>query len=198
MNYHYTYAKGPNGALTLPLGAVTAEIIGGPYAYAAARPEVADFRVKLAPEVKGSSELVLPIKDFSTPDPAQAHDAVIWTLRQLMAGNRVYVGCMGGFGRTGLFLALLTKVAMEYERKFGANDDWAYEDPVEYVRRHYVRQAVETKGQEDFVDQFHASTAARLIRHLQPVPAPLWIRVRAYLRGMSRRLTGVLTRATGA
>ena len=58
------------------------------------------------------------------------------------------VGCLGGQGRTGLFLALLAKV-------------WGIADPVKYVRRVYLRRAVETRDQEEWVADFEASGLRR-------------------------------------
>ena len=53
----------------------------------------------------------------------------------------MWVGCQGGWGRTGLFLALMAKVCGE------AN-------PVSYVRHHYSPRAVETNEQMDYVRKF--------------------------------------------
>lgn len=198
MNYYQystPFAATPNGTFDLKLGAVFATIIGGPYAYAAAHPTVADVRVKLAPEVKGECEVLLPIRDFSIPNEDQAYNAVHTVLMELMEGSSLYVGCMGGFGRTGLFLALLVKAAQEYEILYGRNADWAHEDPVEFVRSRYVKRAVETVEQEDFVAAFNPRAAVQIIRSMQPVPLSRWVRIRAIFRDLARRASAVFSRA---
>jgi protein-tyrosine phosphatase len=57
--------------------------------------------------------------------------------------ERVEVGCMGGRGRTGTALACLAVL-----------DGVPAELAVEYVRRHYHRDAVETQEQRQFVAEF--------------------------------------------
>lgn len=61
------------------------------------------------------------------------------------SGWKVEVGCIGGHGRTGTFLACLAVLA-------GVPAELA----VAYVRKEYCKHAVETKEQEFFVIQFDA------------------------------------------
>jgi protein-tyrosine phosphatase len=58
-----------------------------------------------------------------------------------LTGKDVYIGCQGGWGRTGLFLALLAKTC-------------GVENPIMYVRQNYARTAVETPAQEKYVRDF--------------------------------------------
>jgi hypothetical protein len=62
---------------------------------------------------------------------------------QRSAAERVEVGCMGGLGRTGTALACIAVL-----------DGVPPGAAVEYVRRHYLPQAVETADQEGFVAGF--------------------------------------------
>jgi protein-tyrosine phosphatase len=92
-------------------------------------------------------DVSLPIHDFSTPAEEQTPDveyAIREALSAALSGKRVWVGCMGGWGRTGLFLALLAKTC-------------GVADPVGYVRSHYSPRAVETKEQARYVDWFDVS-----------------------------------------
>ena len=92
-------------------------------------------RAERAPS--GRYNVHLPIHDFSVPSPDQQDEvelALRETLEALLDGKKVYVGCMGGWGRTGLFLALLAKVC-------------GVEEPVTYVRENYSSRAVETAEQ---------------------------------------------------
>lgn len=116
----------------------TGIVVGGPY-----RAKAEYFRefwgIKLAPEVSDNANVAIRIKDFGVPeDPEnflrEAEDAVVRVLR----GDRVYVGCGAGQGRTGMFLALMAKIC---GRPF----------PIEYVRAKYNDKAVETSEQEKFI-----------------------------------------------
>jgi len=137
---------GANGVLPLKLGFNGAyfdlEIVGGPFdAY---RPGInGEVGVCVRAErVPARADIRLPIHDFDVPGDVSEVDAAIEeTLRALLAGQRVYVGCMGGWGRTGLFLALLAKTC-------------GYDDPIAHVRANYTPRAVETKEQEAFVREF--------------------------------------------
>lgn len=85
----------------------------------------------------------IPIPDFGVPAELLTpivEFALIRALAAALDGRSVYVGCMGGIGRTGLFLSLLAK-ALGQRR------------PIGYVRR-YVFEAVETHEQELYVRNF--------------------------------------------
>ena len=137
-----------NGALPLDLGWrggwLGLKVIGGPFDNF--RPGVnADFGVCVrAEQAPTTADAHLPIRDFQVPAPGQKGE-VDATLKkafeQLLFGKRVWVGCMGGWGRTGLFLALMAKVA-------------GVEDPVGYVRANYTTKAVETLEQLNYVKAF--------------------------------------------
>ena len=104
-------------------------------------------RAERAPSFAG---LHLPIEDFNVPKmPKNQIDYVIQrTLQEALDGKEVYVGCMGGWGRTGLFLALLAKVCGEAT-------------PIPYVRTHYTPRAVETAEQQAYVDGFDVTSLRR-------------------------------------
>lgn len=138
---------GANGILylefSIPSFWVTAIITGGPF-QRCPRHMYGVCLLETEPDMAPPSpcHLWLPIADFSTPDD---RDDVIVALKEVLLAvlnsRSVYVGCAGGFGRTGLFLALLAKVAGKV-------------DPVAYVRKHYSERAVETRQQENYVRDF--------------------------------------------
>jgi hypothetical protein len=137
-----------NGVLPLALGFRGAyfglQVIGGPFDNF--KPGVnGDFGVCVrAEQVPSTAHVKVPIHDFRAPAPDQTDEvdrALKSAFEAALTGKRVWVGCMGGWGRTGLFLALMAKVA-------GA------EDPVGYVRRHYAPRAVETPDQLNYVKHF--------------------------------------------
>jgi hypothetical protein len=77
--------------------------------------------------------------DFGLPRDALHLEIVMEKVElHLRRGNLVYVGCRGGYGRTGTFLALLVKRN-------------TYLDPIAYVRREYRARAIETSGQEQYI-----------------------------------------------
>lgn len=145
--------RGANGRLPLQprvLGLRSREVtvVGGPYG-ACPREMFGVCLLEAGPRLDQTSDVHLPIEDFSVPtDAARLERALEETLRQLVRGRQVYVGCAGGWGRTGLFLSLLAKVAGEAE-------------PVAYVRRHYSPRAVETEAQRAYVEQFPVQTLRR-------------------------------------
>ena len=150
-----TKRLGPNGRLPLALGFyggfLDFAIIGGPFdGY---KPiDNRDFGVCVREErVPPTADVVLPIRDFSVPAASrkdEVDEAIKKTLDAAMAGKRVWVGCMGGWGRTGLFLALIAKVCGE-------------RDPVAYVREHYAPHAVETRDQQAYVESFDVAALQR-------------------------------------
>lgn len=144
--------EGANGTLTLPLGWrglwKTLTIHGGPFtAYdkglsANKIIETEWLSVCLKEHGAQNADIHVPIEDFRTPESdEQVTGAIIEILRHALAGREVFVGCMGGWGRTGLFLAVLAKAV-------------GIEDPVAYVRSTYTDKAVETKQQEHYVARF--------------------------------------------
>lgn len=123
-------------------------VFGGPYVEHMNMP--GSFTVRLAPEIRLDADLVLPIHDFSVPEVDEAVEALQVVLTEIFSGHPVYVGCMAGRGRTGLFLALLAKC-------FGIAK------PVEYVREHYYAHAVETESQYKFVTDFKVPTKLKVL-----------------------------------
>ncbi|MDT0276495.1 protein-tyrosine phosphatase family protein [Blastococcus goldschmidtiae] len=85
-------------------------------------------------------------RDFGLPrDPAELRTALAAAWERA-AGERVEIACGGGIGRTGTALACLAVL-----------DGVAAQDAVAFVRRHYRRRAVETRGQRRFVSAFGAA-----------------------------------------
>jgi hypothetical protein len=115
-----------------------------------------DLKVKMPPVIH------LPIQDYSTPKFGRR----LWL--KFVAGLEklatefaeengrpldLLVYCTGGHGRTGMVLAILA---------------WAFgltkTDPVAFVRRHYCHEAVETTGQEVYVEQVTGIKVKRSVK----------------------------------
>ena len=128
-------------SMTLPLGLTQRRIYGGPYSK---KPRHM-IGVKLAPEVPGNANYIVPIRDFGVPTDLTNLNYTVAKVLHLLADNErpVYVGCYGGQGRTGLFLALVAKAT-------------GVGDPVAYVRENFNPKAVETEAQEEYVDMYES------------------------------------------
>lgn len=195
----YTPDK-PNGTLTLPFGAFDGHLIGAPYPYSKKLPSDV-LRVKLAPEIKMECDVELPIVDFSVPrDTAQVHRVLIAVIHEMSKGRHVFAGCMGGRGRTGLFFALLAKVALDYEATLPIEQVGelggvrASVDPVKLVRERYYLHAVETPEQKNYVENFDTSPVVAYVESLQPVIAPTLLeRILSGLRSFCDAVTGFFT-----
>ena len=145
----------PNGHLSVNLGwrggfqKVT--VTGGPYdACDPSKYFGVCVRAERVPH--NGYHLHLPIPDFGIPSSIHRVEmALVEAFSAALQGRQVYVGCAGGYGRTGLFLALMAKAA-------------GVKDPVQYVRTHYHAKAVETKAQMDFVETFDVDYVRRRIR----------------------------------
>lgn len=85
---------------------------------------------------------LFPIRDFSVPENPNELRNVLLEVHDYACHNKlVYIGCMGGLGRTGLVLACLLKLHGMY-------------NPVQIVRTAYNPKAVETTDQMRFVEEF--------------------------------------------
>jgi protein-tyrosine phosphatase len=82
--------------------------------------------------------------DFGLPaEPVKAAGQIVDAFKRAKSGERVEVGCLGGLGRTGTVLACMAVIA-------GVPDV----DAVNWVRRHYRPEAVETSAQAKWVAWF--------------------------------------------
>lgn len=97
----------------------------------------------------------LKIEDFGVPEDTTEVYRVLKRIIYAMAkGDSVYIGCRGGIGRTGMVLALLYKV-LDPEPCMG---------PIAWVRSHYLRNAVETFEQSDFIKEFDVAPLRNSVR----------------------------------
>lgn len=118
--------------------------------------------------------------DLKTPDFTHLPDAKVERvipeiLADLEAGvGDLYIGCMGGTGRTGTALALLV----------ASHPDMDGPTAVEYVRAVYKRGAVETAAQHRQVEAW-GRTPRETVPEAKPVHvrAPLLSRIWNWLNG---------------
>lgn len=122
------------------------QVWGGPYR------QVPDSMVgvKMAVEINHPHQISIPTRDYSVPRVLDVDRGLKQAVYEILVGNPVYVGCMGGVGRTGLFLAILAKA-------FGVKD------PVQYVRLNYNPHAVETSQQMQYVQDYQVPQYVRML-----------------------------------
>jgi protein-tyrosine phosphatase len=93
---------------------------------------------------KAQSRVFFPIKDHCVPKSKRELDSLADYLKEkIVAGKKVFIGCFGGHGRTGLVLAAMVKLYM------------GEEDAITYVRTNYCKQAVESKSQVDWLQKHY-------------------------------------------
>jgi hypothetical protein len=163
-----------NRSMPVTFGKVQASVFGGPFIE-----YVPDTRrivgIKMAVEISHTHDFAVDTKDFNVPSQQLMQQGILYGLQKIMAGNDLYVGCMGGTGRTGLYMACMAKVMLAYaggEGNWGTGEIGSYgtlSAPVAYVRKHYKAHAVETQRQESFVAAFDEAPAlAYLKKTLEP------------------------------
>jgi protein-tyrosine phosphatase len=124
------------------------------------------FRVKLAEEITGESDMVVPVRDFGVPPEGPFKAALYEAGVRLMDGKDVFAGCGFGIGRTGTYIAALCKLHREVVyilRRSRQGGDDVETDPVEEARDLYRSTAVETEDQELFVRELDLSRVARAL-----------------------------------
>ncbi len=162
-----------NGVIEVQLNGRRVTVLSGPY-----RDKPDEVRgVKLAKELDLPCDVDLPIRDYCIPSVSSMVRGLREAFEILGEDQIIYVGCFGGIGRTGMFLALMVRFmalhrTLKPAPKTGFRLWWAkltwgreFEDitpedqlmrmqPVNYVRANVNPHAVETTEQELFVTGF--------------------------------------------
>lgn len=147
-----------NGSIPLRLGnLINTTVYGGPYRNCPA----SMFGVKMAEEIQAPHDVSVPTRDFCVPEMSDMRRGVMLALMAMVQGEDVYAGCMGGIGRTGLFLGVLAKIQSDY-RKYKHRPGRGV-DPVDYVREHFIPHAIETDEQQAFVRNFETDDIVQWI-----------------------------------
>ncbi len=159
-------------------------IYGGPYRHY--KPGTRRLiGIKMAREIDHPHDVSVPTDDFSVPDVEDMQRGLIAAVQSIARGYDVYVGCMGGIGRTGLFMGCMKKCLNDYEGTI--------EDPVGYVRKHYRSHAIETREQKAYVRTFDSApvvkamqdlTQEKVITVVEYVDRPVYPRFWRWLRNL--------------
>lgn len=145
------------------VGPHTSMVYGGPYRrYIDGQRRL--IGVKMAAEIDAPCDISIPTQDFSVPDVESMQRGLMDAISAIAAGNDLYVGCMGGVGRTGLFMGCLLKSMQD------AGNDCIGEadDPVVVVRELYASHAIETEEQKAYVRGFPSAPVVERIRAYDP------------------------------
>jgi hypothetical protein len=164
-------AKGLNGAFEVEYTLGVRMVLGGaPFAMAdmthlewgGSQP----YRVKCASEVRGVADIEIVCQDFGTPEPEDLLEAVDAAITAAFKGRPVFAGCMGGIGRTGVFMATVLKV-LDPQQVFGsASFRLSWQPQVQMARQLYLSHTVETDQQEKLVDMIDVSKIRRKLKWL--------------------------------
>lgn len=106
--------------------------------------------VKMAMEIDLPCDVDIPTADFNVPDKGDFTMGIQQALELLLKKGEIYVGCMGGIGRTGLAIAGILKL---YDKTYvgGMGSPTYYRDR---VRRDVNHHAIETKQQLDYLGEY--------------------------------------------
>jgi len=173
-----------SGSIIFNNGIVDGRIYGGSYLD---RPRQLPG-VKMAVEIPLTCDVSIPTKDFSVPPAKVMERGMIHAYVLLQKHGMIYVGCMGGVGRTGLFMALMVRWMNETMARYskrtrigpqtkvrhllrGPGSGWGkeaigdceYVPPIAYVRKAYSPHAVETEQQKKYVTDFDMTRLNALV-----------------------------------
>lgn len=175
--------KEPDGYITIYWKGKVHRLYGGPYIN---KPD-GMIGVKMAAEINRSCEIDIPTKDFNVPNVNELKYGIASALVYMELGAEVYVGCMGGIGRTGLFMAALLKYVQG-----GTHGELA----VNKVRSEYKVTAVETQQQMQFINELvfdemdlSLDIERTLIgRVYRPPVTGIWGRIKVFFTLISNRI----------
>lgn len=158
---------GAKGLFPLRIGSIKADIVGGPYN--SKPPQF--YGIKMAEEISRDCVISIPTRDFNVPDRGRLLAGLYAGISLAQQGCPLWVGCMGGIGRTGLYLAALAKVMAGYQRLTKKRPI----DPIQYVRATYYAHAVETDQQVRWVYDLDVYDVVQWVAVLQGYRSP-WYR----------------------
>ncbi len=99
------------------------------------------------------SEFLYHITDMSVPKSVKSFKQLIAYLADnLIFGNKIHIGCIGGHGRTGTVMAALV------------HHMTGNENAIEYVRKNYCKKAVESQTQIDWLNKHFGINKAKPVK----------------------------------
>lgn len=165
-----TMPSGAKGKFPLRLGNIKADLVGGPYKL---KPPCY-YGIKMAEEIDADCMVSIPTADFSTPDTGRLIAGLYCGIALAQQQVPIWVGCMGGIGRTGLYFGALAKVMARYQK---LTKQRVTIDPVAYVRQTYYAHAVETPEQKNWVNNLDVDAVAQWAVSISGYKPPWWRRL---------------------
>lgn len=124
------------------------------------------YKVKMAEEISKSCDLAIDTPDFQTPNRYMLLNSIPQILHAIAMGQNIYIGCMGGIGRTGFMMAIIAKI-------MGVNN------PIAFTRANFKGHAIETEAQMLLIDSIEVEPyrmmldAYLALREVNPEPVSL-------------------------
>lgn len=137
LNDFFLPDQAPDKHISFTVGGVERKMFGGSFFHSPSSDN--HLTINLMKEHPLPCDIYYPITDYSIPPDTASLLAVFE--RVLRSDKDVYVGCFGGRGRTGLFMAAFLKHLGD-------------PTPVASVRKQYNEHAVETAEQMAYVHSF--------------------------------------------
>lgn len=142
-------------------GAINGIVYGGPYMQRPAN----IVGVKMALEIDRPCDVNIPTRDFDVPNVNVFKTGLALGIMHLKAKGEIYVGCMGGIGRTGLYMAGLAKVMEEMGELDTDGPELSIPHSVAYVRNQYLGHAVETRQQLEYIENLDVSDIVAAVKN---------------------------------
>lgn len=149
----------PHFQFFLP-GVAAGNVYGGPYMH---KPE-GIHGVKMAEEIDLPCTINVPTRDFSIPREEDLMYGLIQAVILLRKHGELYVGCMGGRGRTGIFMAALVKIMTEAGVEIDPPSMRKMPKEVAFVRMNYNQHAVETDEQMKLIKNLNVAKVLDTLR----------------------------------
>lgn len=163
-----------NKGVEVRFGPISGMIYGGPFKNYVPRTRRL-VGVKMAAEIMHPHEISIPTEDFSVPSREDMVAGMKEAIIALASGEDIYAGCMGGIGRTGLFMGCMVKLSIDYNMSMAGPDSVVHSlDPVSVVRAGYKSHAIETAEQQSFVRTFPTEQLIEYINDVIESKAREW------------------------
>lgn len=153
----------PTGYVVLNFRHGPMTVVGGPFdAYQAGIGVCLEARSSKA----NLSQIPFPVPDFTAPSISKLEAKLVEIVEahKKQPAQPVFVGCLGGKGRTGTVIAALVRLAA-YDHWSSMEGDLA----IEWTRANFHPDAVETDAQENLVMDFSPSRVVAELTHLHHI-----------------------------
>lgn len=163
-------AIGAKGTFPLRLGNIKADLVGGPYKL---KPDHY-YGIKMAEEIDRDCVISIPTEDYKVPDTGRLIAGLYCGIALAQQQCPIWVGCMGGIGRTGLYFGALAKVMARYQK---LTKHKVTIDPIKYTRKMYLAHAVETAQQMDYIAALDVDAVAEWAVSISGYKPPWYRRI---------------------